>query len=120
MEVLKENNLKLKKDFLNMASKVESKTSFVGLIAEKKVLIPYLQSHYKVQFQMAGWGQLPLIFLRTHLKDRGTGRKTGNRGEKGRGQEGVFLEDRKQIRAGWKVSQAEKRGSGDGCSCCAE
>lgn len=38
MEVLKENNLKLKKDFLNMASKVEGKTSFVGLIAEKKSL----------------------------------------------------------------------------------
>lgn len=31
------NNLKLK-DFLNMASKVESKTSFVGLIGEKESL----------------------------------------------------------------------------------
>lgn len=36
MEVLKENNLKLKKDFLNMASKVESKTLFVCLITGKK------------------------------------------------------------------------------------
>lgn len=34
MEVLKEN-LKLKKDFLNMASKVEQNKSSVGLITEK-------------------------------------------------------------------------------------
>lgn len=52
---------------------------------------------------MAGWAQLPLIFLRIRVKRRSKGRKTGNRGEKGGGQEGASLEDRKQMIAGWEA-----------------
>lgn len=52
---------------------------------------------------MAGWAQLPLIFLGIHVKRWSKGRKTGNRGEKSRGQEGASLEDRKQMIAGWKA-----------------
>lgn len=50
MEVLKENKLKLK-DFLNMVSKVESKTSFVGLIGgNKKKKLEFHSSKATIKF----------------------------------------------------------------------